>query len=223
MLFAAGKGTRMGDLTRTLPKPMIEVAGRPLIDHALALVQEAGIENLVVNVHYLPDLLRAHLDGLDARFSDETGALLETGGGLRKALPLLGPDPVFTLNSDAVWTGPNPLTTLAATWDPARMDALVLLVPSQQAIGHKGKGDFVMDAEGRLRRGTDLVYTGTQIIATDLLADVPEDAFSLNRVWDMMMERGRLFGVTHPGGWCDVGTPDGIVEAEAMLRGTIDV
>ena len=220
MLFAAGKGTRMGDLTRTLPKPMIPVAGRPLIDHALALVQEAGIENLVVNVHHLPDLLRAHLD---ARFSDETGALLETGGGLRKALPLLGPDPVFTLNSDAVWTGPNPLTTLAGTWDPARMDALVLLVPSQQAIGHKGKGDFVADAEGRLRRGTDLVYTGTQIIATDLLADVPEDAFSLNRVWDMMMERGRLFGVTHPGGWCDVGTPDGIVEAEAMLRGTIDV
>lgn len=223
MLFAAGKGTRMGDLTRTLPKPMIEVAGRPLIDHALALVQEARIKNLVVNVHHLPDLLSAHLDGSGARISEETGTLLETGGGLRKALPMLGPDPVFTLNSDAVWTDPNPLTTLAAAWDPARMDALVLLVPAQQAIGHKGKGDFEMDTDGRLRRGTDMVYTGTQIIATDLLADVPETAFSLNRVWDMMLDRGRLFGVTHPGGWCDVGTPDGIVEAEAMLHGPIDV
>lgn len=223
MLFAAGKGTRMWPLTADKPKPLIPVAGKPLIDHALCLVAEARIPSVVANVHHFPDLVIKHLAKTDVQISDERADLLETGGGLRHALPLLGEGPVLTLNSDAVWTGRNPLLQLLKAWDSERMDALVLLVEPGNARGHKGPGDFLRDAEFRLRRGPGLVYTGAQILKTDLLADIPESAFSLNRVWDLMLGRGRLYGIVHSGGWCDVGSPEGIVEAEGMLNADGDV
>lgn len=220
MLFAAGRGTRMGALTADRPKPMIPVAGRPLIDHALALAGAAGAAPVVVNLHYLGDQIERHLAGRPLRFSDERAALLETGGGLRKALPLLGPGPVMTLNSDAVWTGANPLQELAAAWDPARMDALLLLLPAPQASGHTGRGDFLLDDAGRLRRAAGaagLVYLGAQILQPDLLAEIPDEAFSLNLLWDRLIARGRACGLVHHGGWCDVGHPEGIATAEALL------
>ena len=223
MLFAAGKGTRMGALTRNRPKPLIPVAGRPLIDHALDLVNTADVPNVVANTHYLAPMITAHLAGSGVQISDETDALLETGGGLRRALPMLGNRPVFTLNADSVWTGDNPLLQLQAAWDPGRMDALLLLVGPHRATGHKGAGDFVQVKDGKLRRGPDLVYTGAQILATDLLAGIPDRAFSLNSVWDLMIDRQRLYGIVHLGGWCDVGSPEGIQEAAAMLKATGDV
>ena len=221
MLFAAGLGTRMGSLTAHRPKPLIAVGGRMLIDHALA--QAADVQRVVVNLHYLPDQIRAHLSGRNIAFSDETETILETGGGLRRALPLLGSDPVFTLNSDAVWTGAGALAQLCAAWDEERMDGLLLVVPKSRATGHSGTGDFSMDAEGRLMRGTDLVYTGAQIIVTGGLTSVAAHAFSLNLVWNKMAAEGRLFGVIHQGGWCDVGRPEAIPLAEALLQGPADV
>lgn len=218
MLFAAGFGTRMGALTRDRPKPLIPVAGRPLIDHALDLCRGAGIGQIVVNTHYLAGQIHTHLaDRPGIALSHEAPEILDTGGGLRQALPLLGSGPVFSLNSDAIWTGPNPLIQLLQAWDPARMDGLLLLVPRDQARGHGGTGDFVADAQGRLTRGPGAVYSGAQILRTDRLADIPERVFSLNRLWDAMLAEGRLYGTLHPGGWCDVGHPDGIAAAEAML------
>lgn len=219
MIFAAGLGTRMRDLTRDRPKPLIPVAGKALIDHTLDLTAAVGPLTRVVNVHYRADMLRAHLAGRDLRIADETDGLLETGGGLRAALPLLQADPVFTLNSDAVWTGPNPLVTLAGAWAPERMEALLLLLRPQDATGHPGAGDFAMDSAGRLTRGPGLVYSGAQIIRTGPVAAVDAPVFSLNRVWDGMIARGGLFGVIHDGGWCDVGRPESIPLAEALLGG----
>lgn len=223
MIFAAGRGTRMGVLTETQPKPLIEVAGKPLIDHALDLADAAGITKSVANLHYLPEQLAAHLAPRGVALSLETDALLETGGGLRRALPLLGPDPVFTINGDAVWTGPNPFDELAAAWEPDRMDALMLLVPRERAIGHRGAGDFYLQTDGRLERGPGLVYVGAQIIRTDGLGAVEDEVFSLNVMWDRMLAKGRLFGALHKGGWCDVGHPAGIIEAEALLVEARDV
>lgn len=220
MLFAAGFGTRMGALTADRPKPLIQVAGRPLIDHALHLAEGRGLR-LVANLHYRADQIARHLAGRDVALSREEDRILETGGGLRAALPLLGPGPVFTLNTDAVWTGGNPLDELLAAWDAARMDALLLLLPAARARGTAARGDFRVDAEGRLSRGEggeDHLYLGAQILRTDELADIPEDVFSLNRLWDRMIARGRAYGTVHRGGWCDVGSPAGIAEAEAMLR-----
>ena len=217
MIFAAGLGTRMGDLTRDRPKPLIEVNGKPLIDHALDLVPEQ-ITRRVINVHHHGEQLRDHLASREVLISDESDQLLETGGGLRKALPLLGDGPVFTLNSDAIWAGPNPLGVLSAAWRPALMDALLLLVPPRNAMGHLGSGDFLGDADGMLRRGPGLVYSGAQIVEPSLLHGLPEGAFSLNRLWDLHLERGRLHGVVYTGRWCDVGRPEGIPLAENLLQ-----
>lgn len=222
MLFAAGFGTRMGALTATQPKPLIPVAGRALIDHALALADAAGVTRIAANLHYRGDQIRAHLAQRDIAFSDEQPEILETGGGLRAALPLLGPGPVYTLNTDAVWTGANPLCTLDAAWRPGQ-GALLLLAPLARAHGHGGRGDFTLHADGRISRGGDLVYLGAQILDPAGLADFPEKAFSLNRYWDRLIAEGRAFGTLHPGHWCDVGHPGGIAEAEAMLRNTVDV
>lgn len=221
MVFAAGFGTRMGALTAQRPKPLIEVAGRPLIDHALDLAEQAGASPVVVNTHYLADQIAHHLAGRPVRLSHEPDRILETGGGLRKALPLLGNGPVMTLNSDAVWTGLNPLSQLMAHWDNDRMDALLLLLPAQTANGHSGTGDFLADAQGRLTRakGTaGLVYLGAQILHTERLQAIDQDVFSLNLLWDQMIENGRAYGLVHQGGWCDVGRPEGIAEAEALLK-----
>lgn len=217
MLFAAGFGTRMGALTADRPKPLIHVAGKALIDHALDQAQ--GVERIVINLHYLPQMIRDHLSGRGGiAFSAETETILETGGGLKRALPLLGDGPVFALNTDAVWTGPTALAELAAAWDPVRMDALLLLVPRDRATGHSGKGDFEMDADGHLTRGPGMVYTGAQILRIDGLAEISDSVFSLNRLWDRMAANGRLFGIVHQGGWCDVGRPEAIALAEDMLR-----
>ncbi|MBN9886012.1 nucleotidyltransferase family protein [Salipiger abyssi] len=217
MLFAAGFGTRMGALTADRPKPLIEVAGKPLIDHALDLAEGYGKLRRVVNAHYRADQLEAHLAGRDIAVVREEPEILDTGGGLRAALPLLGQDPLFTLNTDAVWSGPNPLRLLAEAWDPARMDALLLCVPMARAVGRKTAGDFSMDGAGRLLRQGDLVYPGAQILKTGGLADIPDRVFSLNRLWNVMHEEGRLFGLPYPGHWCDVGHPEGIRLAEEML------
>jgi MurNAc alpha-1-phosphate uridylyltransferase len=227
MLFAAGFGRRMGALTADRPKPLIEVAGRPLIDHALDLAAAAGLRRIVVNLHYRGEMIAAHLrDRPGVTFSRETPDILDTGGGLRAALPLLGPGPVFTLNSDAVWTGANPLAALAAAWDPARMDALLMLLPAARATGHAGPGDFLRDGAGRLRRAVGapgLVYLGAQIVDPAGLAAIDARVFSLNRLWDAAIARGRAFGLLHAGGWCDVGHPAGIALAEALLEAPPDV
>lgn len=220
MLMAAGFGTRMGALTATRPKPLIEVAGRALIDHALALAEDAGVARRVVNTHYRADQIEAHLAGRDVAISHEEGVILETGGGLRRALPLLESNPVLVLNPDAVWTGANPLRTLLDAWDPEVMDGLLVVMPGV-AAGRQGADDFVMAPDGGLQRANGAgghVYLGAQILRTDELAQVPQAVFSLNVVWDRMIARGRLYGVEHAGGWCDVGTPHGIVTAETMLR-----
>jgi MurNAc alpha-1-phosphate uridylyltransferase len=218
MIFAAGFGTRMGALTDDRPKPLIEVAGRPLIDHALARAHGFGAERIVVNLHYKPEALRRHLAGRGVLFSEEKPEILETGGGLRAALPLLGAGPVFTMNSDAIWQGPNPLRHLAEFWAPDRMDALLLCVTPRSAIGHAGAGDFTIGPDGRAQRGDGAIYTGLQILRTDGLADIAAQAFSLNRLWDRMLARDRLFATTYPGKWCDVGRPEGIGLAEDMLH-----
>jgi len=218
MLFAAGFGTRMKHLTADRPKPLIPVADRPLVDHALELVTGAGVTRVVANLHYKPDALRKHLEDRGVQTVLETPDILETGGGLRNALPLLASDPVATMNTDAVWAGPNPLQMLIDAWDDARMDALLICVPNARVHGREGGSDFDIDTQGRLTRGTSAVYGGVQIMKTELLHDIEGQAFSLNLVWDKMAERDRLFGLTYPGHWCDVGHPGGIAEAEAMLR-----
>ena len=218
MLFAAGFGTRMAPLTDTMPKPMIPVAGRALIDHALALTK--GFTHKVVNLHYKGAMLEHHLEGQSVRFSWEREQILDTGGGLRHAVPLLGNGPVATLNTDAVWTGPNPLDVLCAAWNPDQMDALLLTIPTNRAVGRIGPGDFTLTNQGRLIRKGTQVYTGAQIIKTERLADISQTAFSLNLLWNMFDVDGTLFGVEHPGGWCDVGHPDGIKDAETMLACT---
>jgi MurNAc alpha-1-phosphate uridylyltransferase len=219
MLFAAGFGTRMGALTAAQPKPMIPVAGKPLIDHALDLVVPMDLRHIVANLHYKPASLIAHLEGRGVAFSIEKPEILDTGGGLRQALPMLGTGPVFTLNTDAVWRGPNPLKMLAAAWDPARMDALLICVPPANAVGHVGKGDFLLEPDGQITRGPGHIYGGVQIIKTDGLMAIPDAAFSLNLLWNRMAEQSRLYGLEYSGEWCDVGHPDGITLAETLLDG----
>lgn len=220
MLFAAGFGTRMGALTANRPKPLIPVAGKPLIDHAHEIGLAAGLTRQVANLHYLGEQIAQHLAGRGIALSWEEDQILDTGGGLKAALPLLGPGPVVTLNTDAVWTGENPLTRLLHAWDAARMDVLFLLLPAAEARSQTGRSDFVMDDDGRVtwaRGRQGQLYLGAQIIQPHLL--VEDGAFSLHAPWTRAMAAGRAFGVLHQGGWCDVGHPGGIAEAEAMLRG----
>ena len=226
MVFAAGFGTRMGALTADRPKPLIPVAGKALIDHALDLSSDAKVGPTVVNLHYLAGQLETHLQNRPIALSHGRTQILEAGGGLRKALPLLGSGPVMTLNSDAVWTGQNPLTQLAAHWDNTRMDALLLLLPAEKAKGHSGTGDFLLDDTGRLTRAAGakgLIYLGAQILRPDGLHAIDKDVFSLNLLWDQMIANGRLYGLIHQGGWCDVGRPEGIATAEALLQEAPDV
>ena len=227
MVLAAGLGTRMGVLTAACPKPLLPLGGRPMIDLALDRCAAAGVGRAVINLHYLGHMIRAHLAARETPevvFSEETPEILETGGGVAQALPLLGPAPFYVVNSDSVWLGPNPLDMLARAWDPGRMEALLLLVPRERARAYVRPGDFYLDAEGGppRRRGpretAPLVYSGAQIIAPGAFAGAPEGAFSVNLVWDRLLAAGRLAAVVYPGGWIDVGTPAGLVEAEAALR-----
>ena len=224
MIFAAGFGTRMRPLTATRPKPLVALAGRPLIDHALDVADAAGIPRKVVNAHYLAGQIVDHLAGRSDVEVIVEDPILETGGGLVNALPALAGDPIATLNSDALFCGPNPLLRLVASWDGARMDALLLLVPPERAVGHEGCGDFTLAGAtlGPIRRrsadGDGLIYTGAQLISRRALAPFSGGSFSLNRIWDRLIAEGRLFGLVHEGFWADVGTPQGLRLAEAMLE-----
>lgn len=228
MVFAAGFGTRMRELTRNRPKPLIEIAGQSLLDRALDLGAGAGCDPVVVNTHYLSQQIADHLRGRPVRISHEP-EILETGGGLKAALPALGHGAVMTLNPDVVWTDGNPLSALAQAWDPLQMGALLLVKPREGLPGRKGGADFSLGADGRLTRmrhdsetGEDLdpngmVYLGAQILRTDWLLSHPERVFSLNLAWDDMIRNERAYGLIWEGGWCDVGSPEGLAEAEALL------
>lgn len=218
MLFAAGFGTRMKALTRDRPKPMIKVAGRPLIDYALDLAREVSPDRIVANLFYKPEQLKAHLAPQGVLLSHETPEILDTGGGLRHALPILGKGPVFTMNTDVIWSGPNPLELARDAWDPEIMDALLVCVPLARAMGRKGAGDFTADINGRISRGGDLVYGGVQIVKTTGLNKIKETVFSLNELWNQMHDASRLFALQYPGHWCDVGYPEGIEVAENLLK-----
>lgn len=218
MIFAAGFGTRMGALTQSMPKPMIPVSGKPLIDHALDYVAEAGIRKIVVNTHYLADQLHSYLEPKGILISHEATNILDTGGGLRAALPLLEADIVFTLNPDVLWLGPNPLDVLRQRWHPDKMDASLLCTPLMRTHGRTGGGDFHLTEDGKISRPGDLVYGGAQIIKADLLHSIEEDLFSLNVIWNQVNANGRLHLAEYPGDWCDIGTPEGIPLAERLLE-----
>jgi MurNAc alpha-1-phosphate uridylyltransferase len=226
MVLAAGLGMRMRPLTLTTPKPLIPVAGRPLIDHILDPLAEAGIETVVVNVHYLADQVEKHMAARakpKVLISDERDRLLDNGGGVKKALPLLGAKPFFVLNSDSFWIdGPRPnLLRMREAFDPERMDLLMLVAASSTASGYEGIGDYLMDPAGRLTRRAErqvvpFVYAGVIIIKPELFADTP-DVFSLNLLFDRAQAAGRLHGVRLDGQWLHVGTPDAVALAEAKI------
>lgn len=227
MVLAAGLGKRMRPLTATRPKPLVRVGGRTLIDRSLDKLDEAGISRAVVNVHYLPDAMRAHLARRKTpkiAISDETDKLLETGGGVVKALPLIDADPFFCLNSDNVWLdGPqNVFAQLSEAWDADKMDALLLVVPHQRASNHLGLGDFHMDTEGRLirrmpRKVAPFIYMGVQLVAARLFRDAPEGPFGTMQVWERAIAEGRLYGTVFTGLWYEVGEPGAIAPTEAAL------
>ncbi|PTQ07402.1 mannose-1-phosphate guanylyltransferase [Sphingomonas oleivorans] len=228
MVMAAGLGKRMRPLTATRPKPLVEVAGKPLLDHVFDRLRTGGIERAVVNVHYLADALEAHLNhrvkDIEILVSDERNRLLETGGGVTAALPLIGDDRFLVVNSDNYWVdGPvDTIRLLAARWDEEAMDALLLLVPLARANCHGGTGDFHMDAIGRLSRRRQgrvapFVYTGIQLVSRRLFENAPEGSFSTNLLWNRAIEAGRCFGIVHQGMWFDVGTPGAITKTEALL------
>lgn len=228
MIMGAGQGTRMAPLTDDKPKPMVRFMGKPLIDHALARLIAVGIEDVVVNVHAHADQLEAHLKRLSAPkivISDEREELLDTGGGVKKARPLLGDDPIVTFNSDSVWIeGRRPtLTRMMETWDPTTMDALLMIASATNTIGEVRRGDFTMEADGRLIRREEqtvapFMYAGVQIVNPTLFDDGPEGPFSTNLIWDKAIERGRLFGLRMEATWMHVGTPDDLADAERFLR-----
>lgn len=227
MVLAAGLGKRMRPITDTMPKPLVKVAGKPLLDWGLDHLADAGVRNAVVNVHYLADQIEAHLagrNGIGFQVSDERGALLESGGGIIKALPLLGTDPFFLINSDTFWLdeGETNLVRLAKTFDAKRMDILLMLAAHEQATGHGDKSDFTIAPDGRLARyadgdGTGYIYAGAAILDPRIFAGAEADAHSLNREFNMAIEAGRLYGMPMRGHWITVGTPDAIEPAEAIV------
>lgn len=228
MILAAGLGKRMRPLTASQPKPLVRVAGKALIDHALDRLADAGVGRAVVNVHYLADALEAHVlarTSPQVSVSDERALLLETGGGMAKALPQL-PDPFFALNADNIWLdGPkSAFHDLSRRWDPERMDALLLVVPHARAMNFAGTGDFHMDPLGRLSRRRDgrvapFIFTGIQLVSHRLLRDAPEGPFSTNLLWNRAIEEGRLYGLSFTGLWFEVGTPQMIRPTEEALTG----
>jgi N-acetyl-alpha-D-muramate 1-phosphate uridylyltransferase len=230
MVLAAGYGQRMRPLTLTRPKPLVEVAGKALIDYGFERLRAAGVETAVVNVHYLPEQIEAWAVRQSAPrivISDERGEILDTGGGIAKALPLLGEKPFFVINSDSFWVdeGEAALDRLRAAWDDEKMDCLLLLSRLERTVGYDGKGDFVRGDDGRLARravapqGVALVYSGAYLVAPRLFQGAPQGSFSMNLLWDRAIAAGRLFGIEHFGRWLHVGTPEAIPLAEAALKG----
>lgn len=229
MVLAAGFGQRMRPLTDGLPKPLIRLGGRALLDHVLDRLAEAGVTEAVVNVHYLPALIEAHLRQRAApriTISDEREAILDTGGAVNKALHVLGDGPFFVHNSDSVWIEKrgSTLGRMIEAWDSRDLDALLLLAPAKASLGYSGHGDFHLDAGGRVRRrmrdeSAPYVFAGVSINHPRLFADCPAGAFSLNRVWDSALASGRLAAICHDGMWMHIGTPDALAEAERCLNG----
>jgi N-acetyl-alpha-D-muramate 1-phosphate uridylyltransferase len=230
MVLAAGLGQRMRPLTLTRPKPLVEVAGKALIDHGFERLAAAKVQHAVVNAHYLADQIEAWAARQKTpriTISDERAEILDTGGGIAHALPLLGADPFFVINSDSFWVdaGEPALDRLRAAWDDAAMDCLLLLSALDRTVGYDGKGDFVRHDDGRLVRrsaapaGTPFVYSGAYLVAPRLFRGAPPGKFSMNLLWDRAIAEGRLFGIAHWGRWLHVGTPEAIPLAEAALQG----
>jgi MurNAc alpha-1-phosphate uridylyltransferase len=224
MVLAAGLGLRMRPITEHTPKPLVAVAGRTMLDRALDHLEKARIEHLVVNTHWLAGRIAAHLAGRPNLTLSHEDVLLETGGGVAKALPHLGQAPFYVVNSDIIWTdGATPaLKRLAETWDDARMDALLLMQPTATAMGYEGAGDFFLDSAGVPRRRRDpevapLLFSGVQILSPRLFRDAPSGKFSLNVLYDRALDQGRLFGIVHDGRWYHVGTPEALPQVEAAL------
>jgi MurNAc alpha-1-phosphate uridylyltransferase len=229
MIMGAGMGTRMRPLTDDRPKPLVTVGGITLIDHSIDRLVDAGVTLVVVNLHYKADMLRAHLarrQDVKIVFSDETDMLLDTGGGVVKALPHLGDRPFFVLNSDSIWieNGTPILSAMVSAFDESRMDGLLLLADMNTALGYEGKGDFALKPDGRMARARDAVagdaiyaYPGVQIAHPRMFADAPEGAFSTNIMWDRAIAQSRLWGMVMDGAWIHVGTPEARDEAEAVL------
>jgi MurNAc alpha-1-phosphate uridylyltransferase len=230
MVLAAGYGERMRPFTLRMPKPLVPLAGRPLIDHVLDRLAASGVKTAIVNVHYLPEQLEAHLAAHQGKppeilVSDERDVLLDTGGGTKKALPLLGRGPFFIHNADSVWSeGAAPaLPRMLRLWNPAEMDCLLLLAPVTTSVGYAAKGDFSMGADGRLaRRGEDEVvpfaFAGVSLCDERLFKDAPDGRFSLNLLWDRALAKGKLYGMRMDGRWMHVGTPDALAEAETLFE-----
>ncbi len=224
MILAAGFGLRMRPLTDHVPKPLIPVAGRPLLDHVLDKLAAAGVTEAVVNVHYLPDQIIDHVASRPRPrviISDERDQVLGTGGGVVKALPLLGAEPFFHVNSDTMWIDgvQSNLARLADAFDPARMDILLLMAPTASSIGYGGRGDYAMLPDGALRKRREhqvvpFVYAGAAILSPTIFADAPKGEFSLTRMFDAANEQERLFGLRLDGVWMHVGTPDAVAAAE---------
>lgn len=231
MVLAAGLGTRMRPITDHIPKPLVKISGKPMLDYALDLLRAAGVETAAVNVHHHADQMLTHLKsypGLDIVVSDETPALMNSGGGLAKGLKLLDRDPVFVMNADLFWIGetlgePTNLENLADFFDPQTMDMALLCVEIDNTTGHNGKKDFSLAADGRLTRYSDglpnpVVYAGAIVLNPSLFDDAPDDAFNLNIYFDRAVATGRLFGLLLEGHWLTAGTPDAIDAAEEAIR-----
>ncbi len=228
MVLAAGLGLRLRPLTDSRPKPLIEVAGKSLLDRTLDRLAEAGVARAVVNLHHKGDMIRRHVSNRTAPevvFSDESEALLETGGGIARALGLLGPEPFLAINGDIVWLdgAHNTLALLSGRWGEAA-DALLLTLPTPRALGYQGRGDYFMARDGRLRRRRDhesapFLFTGIQILHPRLFDGAPPGSFSLNLLYDRAERAGRLFGHRHQGLWAHIGSPEALAEAATLLSG----
>jgi N-acetyl-alpha-D-muramate 1-phosphate uridylyltransferase len=228
MVMAAGLGTRMRPLTNDRPKPLVQVGGKAMIDHCFDKLEEAGVETVIVNVHYFPDMLEAHLQSanypFEFRISDERNQLMETGGGLVQAQSLIDDNMFFCINSDNLWSdgAPTSLERLSDVWNDEKMDALLLIVPHSGARNYKGTGDFLLDEDGRIARKEQggeapYIYTGIQLISKRLLRGAPDGAFSTMKLWERAIAEKRLFGLVHQGEWYEVGSPEAIVPTEAAL------
>ncbi|SLN22179.1 nucleotidyltransferase family protein [Oceanibacterium hippocampi] len=228
MILAAGRGERLRPLTDSTPKPLVRLAGRPVIDRVIDRLVAVGVRRLVVNVHHLPDQVIDHMGKRETPteiiISDERDMLLDTGGGIARARHHFDGEPFYAVNGDVVWRDAlgDSLAALATAYDPARMDALLLLVPTVSARNYQGRGDFLMAPDGRLirrpeRKLAPFVYSGVQILSPALFDGCPDGRFSLNLLYDRAAEAGRLFGLRHDGDWFDVGTPETLAQAEKAL------
>ena len=223
MILAAGLGQRMRPLTDTLPKPLIAVAGKSMLGRVFEHLENIKVSKIVVNTHYLAHLIEDYIKTHQPEtvISPEE-SLLETGGGIKKALPLLGEEPFFTLNGDSIWSGGKDLRAMEGAWDGAKMDALLLVIPREKAHGYEGGGDFFMAKDGCLLRpepvqAAPYVYIGVQIVSSPLFQNAPEGPFSMNRLWDKALQQNRLYGYVHQGDWFYISTPEDLYKYEPII------